>query len=204
MVQVHRVRGQGVRSGRVRRHLQRLSTVECFTPGPLGYRWYIWKKLVPDISTPTYAMSFRQKAGDGEGNVCNMVDIYCSATNRFLNLFIFGQATETIFSSSWTRAPELLTAKSALTCVQVPRGAIFWEDMDFGHLQVTMRALDMCPYFDFHNMRWDMTLVLWKNQNVLWTQTFWYCLITPATYKPLCCVLYLPDSWMRIEDIFSF
>jgi hypothetical protein len=81
--------------------------------------------LVPDISTPTYAMSFRQKAGDGEGNVCNMVDIYCSATNRFLNLFIFGKATETIFSSSWTRAPELLTAKSALTCVQVPRGAIF-------------------------------------------------------------------------------
>ncbi len=74
-------------------------------------------------------MSFRQKAGDGKGNVCNMVDIYCSATNRFLNLFIFGQATETIFSSSWTRAPELLTAKSALACVQVPlqvpRGDIF-------------------------------------------------------------------------------
>ena len=75
-------------------------------------------------------MSFRQKAGDGKGNVCNMVDIYCSATNRFLNLFIFGQATETIFSSSQTRAPELLTAK-----------------------QVAMRTLDMCPYFDFHNMR---------------------------------------------------
>ena len=150
-------------------------------------------------------MSFRQKAGDGEGNVCNMVDIYCSATNRFLNLFIFGQATETIFSSSWTRAPELLTAKSALAYdVQVPRGAMFWEDMDFGHLQVTMRALDMCPYSDFHNMRWDMTLVLWTNQNVLWTQTFWYCLITPATYKPLCCVLSLPDSWMRLEAIFSF
>ena len=67
-------------------------------------------------------MSFRQKA---EGNVCNMVDIYCSATNRFLNLFIFGQATETIFSSSWTRVPELLTAKSALAYVQVPRGAMF-------------------------------------------------------------------------------
>ena len=28
-------------------------------------------------------MSFRQEAGEGEGNVCNMVDIYCSATNRF-------------------------------------------------------------------------------------------------------------------------
>ena len=65
------------------------------------------------------------QAGDGEGNVCNMVDIYCSATNRFLNLFIFGKATETIFSSSWTRVPELLTAKSALAYVQVPRGAMF-------------------------------------------------------------------------------
>ena len=112
--------------------------------------------------------------------------------------------SETIFSSSRTRASELLTAKSALACVQVPMGAIFWEDMDFGHLQVTMRALDMCPYFDFHNMRWDLTLVLWTNQNVFWTQTFSYCLITLAAYKPLCCVLSLPDSWMRLEDIFSF
>ena len=142
-------------------------------------------------------MSFRQKAGDGKGKVCNMVDIYYSATNRFLNLW-------NNFSSSRTRASELLTAKSALACVQVPMGAIFWEDMDFGHLQVTMRALDMCPYFDFHNMRWDLTLVLWTNQNVFWTQTFSYCLITLAAYKPLCCVLSLPDSWMRLEDIFSF
>ena len=65
-------------------------------------------------------MSFRQEAGDGEGNVCNQVDIYCSATNRFLNLFIFGETTDPIFATSWTRAPELLTAKSALACVQVP------------------------------------------------------------------------------------
>ena len=86
---------------------------------------HIWKNFVTNISTPTNVMSFRQEAGDGEGNVCNMVDIYCSATNRFLNLFIFGQATEPIFASSWTRAPELLTAKAGLACVQVPRGDIF-------------------------------------------------------------------------------
>ena len=160
-----------------------------------GYRWYIWKKLVPDISTPTYAMSFRQ----------NMVKATSVTWSTSTAPPPTGSWTsETIFSSSRTRASELLTAKSALACVQVPMGAIFWEDMDFGHLQVTMRALDMCPYFDFHNMRWDLTLVLWTNQNVFWTQTFSYCLITLAAYKPLCCVLSLPDSWMRLEDIFSF
>ena len=73
-------------------------------------------------------MSFRQEAGDGEGSVCKMVDIYCSATNRFTHLLLhlgklLSQAA--IFPSSWSRAPELLNARSALTCVQVPRGDIF-------------------------------------------------------------------------------
>ena len=81
------------------------------------------------ISTPTCAMSFRQEEGEGEGSVCKMVDIYCSATNRFLHLLIIGRATEpscqVISASSWTRAPALLTARSALACVQVPRGEIF-------------------------------------------------------------------------------
>ena len=33
-------------------------------------------------------MSFRQEAGEVEGSVCKMVDIYCSATNRFLHLLL--------------------------------------------------------------------------------------------------------------------
>ena len=36
-------------------------------------------------------MCFRQEAGEVEGSVCKMVDIYCSATNRFLHLLILGK-----------------------------------------------------------------------------------------------------------------
>ena len=39
-------------------------------------------------------MSFRQEAGEDEGSVCNMVDIYCSATNRFLHLLILSQVVK--------------------------------------------------------------------------------------------------------------
>ena len=40
-------------------------------------------------------MSFRQEEGDeGEGSVCKMVDIYCSATNRFLHLLILSQVVK--------------------------------------------------------------------------------------------------------------
>ena len=62
-------------------------------------------------------------------DVLGEVEQYNSATNRFLHLLIIGRATEpscqVISASSWTRAPELLTARSALACVQVPRGEIF-------------------------------------------------------------------------------
>ena len=34
-------------------------------------------------------MSFRQEAGEDEGSVCKLVDIYCSATNRFLHLLSY-------------------------------------------------------------------------------------------------------------------
>ena len=138
------------------------------------------------------------------------LDIYCSATtNRFLNLFIFGQATETIFFFQLDQSSRAADCKVCPRLCASAQGRHFlrrhglWtfaSDYEgVGHVRHMM-----CPYFDFHNMRWDMTPVLWTNQNVLWTQTFWYCLITPATYKPLCCVLLLPDSWMCLEDIFSF
>ena len=54
-------------------------------------------------------MSFRQEEGEGEGSVCKMVDIYCSATNRFLHLLIFGQATQSqvIKQSLLAAGPEL-------------------------------------------------------------------------------------------------
>jgi len=96
----------------------RLRSVECFTPGPPGTRprWHQVADMLEPRSNFSVAViddrlmvmgGYRQEAGEGEGSVCNLVDIYCSATN------------------SWTRAPELLTARSALACVQLPRGDIF-------------------------------------------------------------------------------
>ena len=118
-----------------------------------------------------------------------MVDIYCSATNRFIS----GQPTEpsckAIFSSSWTRAPELLTARSALACVRVPRGEIFWGEALTKHCQVTMNASDMmCHYFDFLISRWPC-LVFCLTNNV-WTQTCLYCLtLNTVLWTCLLCTL---------------
>ena len=36
-----------------------------------------------------------------------------------------------VFASSWIRGPELLTARSALACVPVPRGEFLWEVVDW-------------------------------------------------------------------------
>merc|ERR1719430_2035024 len=93
----------------------RLRSVECFTPGTRP-RWHQVADMLEPRSNFSVAVlngrlmvmgGYRQEAGEGEGSVCKMVDIYCSATN------------------SWSRAPELLNARSALACAQVPRGEIF-------------------------------------------------------------------------------
>ena len=68
--------------------------------------------------------------GDVEGSVCNMVDVYCSASNKFVPLLSFGQdvkmaRSKADFESRWSRGSELVTARSALACLTVPRGDIF-------------------------------------------------------------------------------
>ena len=63
---------------------------------------------------------------DADGRDCNRVDIYCPATNRFflpshlLTRYVLSNVF--VFASRWSRGPELLTARSALACVPVPRG----------------------------------------------------------------------------------
>jgi len=98
-----------------------LRSVECFTPGPPGTRprWHQVADMLEPRSNFSVAViddrlmvmgGYRQEAGfppPDFRSVCNLVDIYCFATN------------------SWTTAPGMLTARCALACVQVPRGDIF-------------------------------------------------------------------------------
>ena len=65
-----------------------------------------------------------------DGSVCNMVDVYCPASNKFVPFLSFGQyvkmaRSKADFESRWSRGPELVTARSALACLTVPRGEIF-------------------------------------------------------------------------------
>ena len=132
MVQVHRVQGQGVHFGRVRWHLQ-TETTDYGTPiwkGSSGGQ-YAWASLKLLCGCP-----WRPSHGDGWLQVIHM-EIVGFNTN-FNMPWVSGRRQEMVktstappptgswtssylgkqlkqfFSSSWTGAPELLTAKSAL------------------------------------------------------------------------------------------
>ena len=65
-----------------------------------------------------------------EGSVCNMVDVYCPSSNKFVPILSFGQdvkmaRSKADFESRWSRGPELVTARKGLACLAVPRAEIF-------------------------------------------------------------------------------
>ena len=66
----------------------------------------------------------------GRPEVCNLVDVYCPASNKFVPFLSFGQdvkmtRSKADFESRWSRGPGLVTARSDLACLTVPRGDIF-------------------------------------------------------------------------------
>ena len=123
------------------------------------------------------------RRGAGAVTRLGQVEIYCSATNRFCISSYLGNCKncKTIFASSWTQGPELLTARSDLACVRVPRGDIFWEDMDWQNIGKWPRRVQMwCAYI---LILIDLEFCLTKH--VLWRQTYLYCL-TPNTVLWTC------------------
>ena len=63
-----------------------------------------------------------------------------------------------VFASSWIRGPELLTARSALACVPVPRGEFLWDVMDWTlPSDLEGRECDLTTQSQF----WSLTFCTW-------------------------------------------
>ena len=133
-------------------------------------------------------MIFRQEAGEGEGSVCNLVDIYCSATNRFLHLLIFGQVvTSQVVKQSllpagpglrncWLQGLPLLASQC--------QGERFSEKTWIKNIYKWPRRPWMCRAPILISLTWDEPSVLPDQERVVDTNLFilsypilWTCML---------------------------
>ena len=117
--------------------------------------------------------------GIGLGSLCGVIiwAPLCGANNLChdqLMPWVSGRRQEMVKATSATWSTSNAPPPTG-SCVQVPRGAIFWEDMDFGHLQVTMTALTVgiCKILGLFFNEYDSLII--KTDFVL-LRRVWKCI----------------------------
>ena len=101
-----------------------------------------------------------------------------------------------VFASSWIRGPELLTARSALACVPVPRGEFLWEVVDWP-LPSDREGMECDPttqsqlWFAFCN--WPRMFRGGQNLHI-YCLALNHCCPTKCTYWLMHCSAYLEVS----------